>query len=92
MVMQQEPSNCIYCGQPADTREHIPPKQFFKGIAEKSLIVVPSCLACNKGFQKDEDFFRQFWVSMLMDRSPVAGDLMNGPVSRSIKRTPALGW
>lgn len=90
--MPNEPINCIYCGQPADTREHIPPKQFFKGVPEKSLIVVPSCLACNRGFQKDEDYFRQFWVSMLMDRSPVASDLMNGPVTRSIQRTPALGW
>jgi hypothetical protein len=91
-VKQKQTLNCIYCGQPADTREHIPPKQFFKGVPEESLIVVPSCLICNRGFQKDEDFFRQFWVSMLMDRSPTAGDLMNGQVSRSIQRTPALGW
>lgn len=91
--MTQELGNaCIFCGQPADTKEHIPPKQFFKSIPEKSLITVPSCLVCNSGFQKDEDFFRQFWVSMLMERSPVAKQLMNNEVSRSIQRTPALGW
>lgn len=82
---------CIYCGKTADTREHIPPKQFFKGTPDNPLITVPSCKACNAGFQKDEDFFRQFYTSILMDRSPEAKKLMEGEVSRSILRTPALG-
>lgn len=85
-------SICIYCGQIADTREHIPAKHFFKGSTEKNLIVVPSCKRCNSSFQKDEDFFRQFWVSMLIDRSLEATKLMENEISRSIKRTPALGW
>lgn len=84
-------SICIYCGKTADTREHIPPKQFFKGSTDKSLITVPSCNVCNAGFQKDEDFFRQFYASMLMARSPEAKKLMEGEVSRSIIRMPALG-
>ena len=63
---------CIFCGEVADTREHIPAKQFFKGTPDKPLIIVPTCIACNAGFQKDEDFFRQFYVSMLMDRSSEA--------------------
>ena len=82
---------CIFCGKVADTREHIPAKQFFKGNSDKPLITVPSCNECNAGFQKDEDFFRQFYVSMLMERSPEAKKLMDGEVSRSITRTPALG-
>lgn len=82
---------CIYCSKVADTREHIPPKQFFKGNPDKPLITVPSCKKCNAGFQKDEDFFRQFYVSMLMARSPIAKQLMDGEISRSILRTPALG-
>lgn len=84
-------SVCIYCGKPADTKEHIPPKQFFKGPTDKPLITVPSCSSCNAGFQKDEDFFRQFYASMLMARSPEAKRLMEGEISRSILRTPALG-
>ncbi len=83
--------SCIFCGQVADTREHIPAKQFFKGTPDKPLITVPSCNLCNSGFQKDEDFFRQFYVSFLMDRSPEAKQLMDGEISRSILRTPALG-
>lgn len=83
--------NCIYCGKVADTREHIPPKQFFKGTLGNPLVTVPSCKACNAGFQKDEDFFRQFYASMLMERSLEAKKLMEGEVSRSILRSPALG-
>jgi hypothetical protein len=82
---------CIFCGQIADTREHVPAKQFFKGTPDKPLITVPSCHKCNAGFQKDEEFFRQFYVSMLMERSTEAKKLMDGEVSRSIQRTPALG-
>lgn len=83
-------SSCIFCGKPADTKEHIPAKHFFKGIPEMNLITVPSCSSCNKGFQKDEDFFRQFNVSFLMDRSERAKELMENEITRSIKRKPAL--
>lgn len=83
---------CIFCRKAADTREHIPAKHFFKGVPDKNLITVPACVTCNTGFQKDEDFFRQFWVSMLMDRSTHARQLMDNEISRSIVRTPALGY
>ena len=83
-------SNCIFCGSPADTKEHIPAKHFFKGTPDMSLITVPSCNKCNKGFQKDEDFFRQFNTSFLMDRSERAKELMENEITRSIKRKPAL--
>ncbi len=82
---------CIFCGKQADTREHIPAKNFFKDIPNKSLITVPTCRMCNVSFQKDEDFFRQFYVSMLQDRSAEAKKLMDGEITRSILRAPALG-
>jgi hypothetical protein len=83
---------CIYCGELADTKEHIPAKQFFKNTPEKDLITVPSCLSCNKSFQKDEDFFRQFYVSFLMEKSSVAMEMFDNEISRSIKRKPSLGF
>lgn len=81
---------CIYCDNTADTKEHVPAKQLFKGIPESSLITVPSCQKCNREFQADEDFFRQFFAGFLMDRSAKAKEFMNGAVMRSIKRRPAL--
>jgi hypothetical protein len=86
-----ETDNCIFCGKAAGTREHIPAKHFFKGTPDRNLLTVPSCNSCNRGFQQDEDFFRQFYVSMLMDRSPQARQLMENEISRSITRAPALG-
>ena len=83
--------NCVFCDRIADTKEHIPAKQFFKGIPDKALITVPSCKVCNIGFQKDEDFFRQFNAGFLMDRSQRAKELMENEITRSIKRKPALG-
>ena len=82
--------HCIFCQNPADTREHIPAKQFFKEVPEKDLITVPSCFKCNKSYQRDEDFFRQFYTGMLMDRSKYATLLMDNEITRSIKRKPAL--
>lgn len=82
---------CVYCGQNADTREHIPAKNLVRDKASVRFITVPSCGKCNSGFQKDEEFFRQLLVSILYKQSPVATFLLNNPVARSMKRRPALG-
>jgi hypothetical protein len=37
---------CYFCGQPATTREHVPPKILFQGHQSHG-IVVPSCSKCN---------------------------------------------
>ena len=47
---------CIYCGGDADTRDHVPPKSFFPVPRPSDLITVPSCTACNRGFQLDDDY------------------------------------
>lgn len=82
---------CIYCGNRADTREHIPARNLAQNSAGIHFITVPSCRDCNSKFQKDEEFFRQFLVSILYEQSPVASFLLDNPVARSIKRRPALG-
>ena len=46
--------SCIYCDGDADTRDHIPPKSFFSTPRPSDLITVPSCGACNSGFQRDD--------------------------------------
>lgn len=50
--------NCVYCGKPADTSDHIPPQCIFAEPRKESLIEVPSCNSCNKGFSKDDEYFR----------------------------------
>lgn len=84
--------NCIFCNKTADTREHIPAKNIFKNSNKQSLITVPSCKDCNSSFQKDDDFFRQFFTGFLVDKSSAARQLFNSEVTRSIMRKPALGY
>lgn len=51
-------SYCVHCTTvPAETRDHVPPKSFFPIPRPSNLITVPSCLECNQGAGKDEDYF-----------------------------------
>ena len=45
--------SCIYCGQEANTRDHVPPKCLFAK-PRPPMITVPACLACNKSYEKDD--------------------------------------
>lgn len=45
--------SCIYCGQEANTRDHVPPKCLFPK-PRPPMITVPACLACNKSYEKDD--------------------------------------
>jgi hypothetical protein len=51
-----KPKLCIYCGKPADTVDHIPPKALVPAPARNNIITVPACRACNNGFSKDDEF------------------------------------
>ena len=49
---------CIYCGKIGPLSvDHIPPKSLFQHPRPNNLITVPSCDDCNKGAQKDDDYF-----------------------------------
>jgi hypothetical protein len=48
---------CVYCGQKATTRDHVPPKQIFPKPRPDSLETVPACFKCNNLLAKDEDYF-----------------------------------
>lgn len=47
-------SDCIYCGNPADSREHVPSKTFLKKPYPPNLYLVPACRKCNNAFSADE--------------------------------------
>ncbi|MBI5804556.1 hypothetical protein HZA73_00770 [candidate division TA06 bacterium] len=52
------PNICIYCGKPATTSDHLPPKCFFPKPYPPNLVTVPCCFECNKSFSTDEDYTR----------------------------------
>ncbi|MBO0698344.1 MAG: hypothetical protein J2P46_08125 [Zavarzinella sp.] len=47
---------CVYCGSPADTVDHVPPKAIVPEPARNSIITVPACRACNNRFSKDDGY------------------------------------
>ena len=49
-------SECIYCGEKADSREHVPSKVFIRKPYPENLSIVPSCSKCNSGYSLDEIF------------------------------------
>jgi hypothetical protein len=56
--MNKEHLKCAYCNkQEKETDDHVPPKSFYPTPRPSNLITVPSCLKCNQGLGKDEEFF-----------------------------------
>lgn len=56
--MAENKQKCVYCNlSESTTDDHVPPKSFFPKPRPSDLITVPSCLDCNKGAGKDEEFF-----------------------------------
>lgn len=55
---------CIYCGAPADTREHCPSRSFLKEPRPCDLPILPSCNKCNNSFSADELYLKYYIVFM----------------------------
>lgn len=55
---------CIYCGAPADTREHCPSRTFLKEPRPCNLPVLPSCKKCNNSFSADELYLKAYVAFM----------------------------
>lgn len=58
------PMQCIYCGEPAYTREHCPSRTFLKEPRPCNLPVLPSCSKCNNSFSADELYLKSYIVFM----------------------------
>jgi hypothetical protein len=89
-MMKKVTQQCVYCGmKPGTTNDHVPPDQMFPDPKPSNLITVPACYECNKGFQKDEDYFRGLFgfIGPPIERN--APDFW-AKVKRGLERSPAL--
>jgi hypothetical protein len=50
---------CVFCGEPAVTKDHIPPTGLFAEPRPSNLITVPSCKRCNLGASADDEFLQR---------------------------------
>ena len=53
-------NGCIYCGNPATTREHVPSKAFLTEPYPENMATVPACFECNNGYSDDEKYVSCF--------------------------------
>ena len=51
-------TRCVYCGDRASSRDHVPPKLLLKSPYPRNYRTVPACADCNGGYSKDEEYFR----------------------------------
>lgn len=56
------PNGCIYCGESAKTREHVPSKAFLVEPYPENLLTIPACFKCNNGFSDDEKYVSCFLI------------------------------
>ena len=82
-------NDCIYCGGPAETREHVPSRCLLEQPYPENLPVVRSCAKCNQGFSKDEEYFVCLIESALCGSTDP--DRVRRPtVARILRNSPEL--
>ena len=78
---------CVICGtRPAVTVDHVPPKCFFKGVANAQLDTVPACTVCNNGASSDDEDVRFYISAQIGKEYAAAAALWDDGAYRSIKR------
>src|SRR6056297_1597568 len=93
---KQQRGRCYFCGKPATSSEHVPPKCIFpeqKDLPDedyrKNLITVPSCDKHNAAKSRDDEFLMACLAPVVGNNG--AGFLhMNTKLSRSYARNPHL--
>lgn len=84
MILYSLPmKRCVYCGEEAITnKDHVPPKEFLRQPYPPNLLTVRSCLGCNNGASRDEEYFRL--MIFLYCHTQEADELFDGPISASM--------
>ena len=79
---------CIYCGDIAETREHIPSKVFLDEPYPKNLYTLPACYECNNSFSFDEIYVAS--VIEMISRASIPNYKRRTEIDNSLKKQPKL--
>jgi len=89
--MNKKYLKCVYCHtQEKETDDHVPPKCFFPVPRPSNLITVPSCLKCNQGLGKDEEFFLATFMFSSAGESPAGKQLWAQKIKGAYKKNLGL--
>lgn len=80
---------CIYCGEPEETREHVPSRVFLDAPLPENLPVVGACRKCNNDFSMDEAYLACL-VEAVIAGTTDPERIRRPGVANILRRTPAL--
>lgn len=80
---------CVFCGELAKTRDHVPPQSVFPDPKPTDLITVPACDTCNCDTKLDDEYFR-WLVATGSEESEDALRLIKERILPKFRRRPAL--
>lgn len=81
---------CLYCGRPADTREHVPPKALLEQPWPNNLRTVPACGDCNGSWSLDEEYLAIVLAQIGHAPHLAAKVDGGGKFDRALKSSPKL--
>ena len=81
---------CVYCGRPAQTRDHVPPRCLLEKPFPANLATVASCHTCNAKFSLNEQYFLTVLAQVGFTPSLLSKVKEGGVVDRALSRAPAL--
>ena len=81
---------CVYCGAPATSRDHVPPRFLLEKPLPRNLLTVPSCSDCNQSFSLDEQYLQVVIAQVGHVPQLMAKVEEGGVVDRALKRAPPL--
>ncbi len=91
MITPTLPRNiCIYCGEHAGTRDHVPPRFLLERPFPPNLRTVPSCMRCNNGASRDEQYLLALIAHVATAPKLVAKLEPGGSIDVALTRSPAL--
>lgn len=90
-------TTCYICGQPATSRDHVPPKSMFPKAVDMggvdyrtNLLTVPSCAACNEG-RSDDDQYALCLVAFHFENNPLAYSYSISKIFKGLRRSGGVG-
>lgn len=75
---------CYYCGNPANSREHIPSKSLFPKAGGGRLLTVPACSLHNSSRSQDDEYVAT--VLSMNSESDIALQMLSGPRIKGLDR------
>jgi len=90
--MKRVTRRCVYCGESATTRDHVPAKRLLEEPLPPNLRTVPSCEGCNIAYGRDEEYLIAFLAHIGSTEALNAKVEEGGKVSKALDRPKARGF